>query len=67
MSNEHLSRNPYQLACREEHKSAWCYEEAGGLKVVTEFHQEHGQTQYITATIPWKKVRAALKRKDGEA
>ena len=50
-----LSRSPFSL-----HRDMWVYEEPGGL-VVIGYDAEQRQ---IRGTIPWRKVRQALGRKD---
>lgn len=59
MSNEHLSLKPYNLKSKKGTK-AWIYEERGGLIVLCD---PTNATAHL-GTIPWRKVREALKRKD---
>ena len=46
-------------------EEAWWYEEDDGICVVQECHK-NGCRNTVMVTIPWKDVRAALKRLDKE-
>ena len=54
MSNKDLSLNPHQI---DEH--TWWYEDPQGVFVYVE-----PATEIKTVKIPWRSLRAALKRKD---
>ena len=60
MSNLHLTRKPSFLRLgRHATKALWVYETSGGLQLVG---SPSGSYQH--GLIPWRKVRAALARKD---
>ena len=60
--NKYLSLNPYTIdKYSDGYPAAWVYEDNGGLCVCIEPGRN---TNAVIATIPWRKVRAALKRKD---
>ena len=62
MSDQHLKLTSHKI--RHE-PDAWFYEEATGICVVQQYR---GNTGLIYGTrsvvIPWREIRAALKRKD---
>lgn len=41
----------------------WYYEEPAGLRC---YYGKHGRAGELVALIPWRMVRASLKRKDGQ-
>lgn len=45
-------------------KDAWYYEDNGGISVYTTFQRQLAETDTVWLTIPWRKIRASLKRKD---
>jgi hypothetical protein len=55
MSEKHLKLEPHNI---NEH--AWWYEEKNHISVV--FHRENQGSQIVE--IPWRSIRAALKRLD---
>ena len=59
MSNKHLSNRPYTLEAPEGAES-WVYEQPSGLEV---YFRLPGQGIW-EVIVPWKKIRAALKRKE---
>jgi len=61
MANRHLSLKPYNLPRGEKGEETWLYEERGGLAVMCQIAV--GRVIGV-GTIPWRKIRAALKRKD---
>lgn len=57
MANKHLSRRPHQ---HDKSTGWWWYEETGGIEI---YHgNPDGRSECLL--IPWRCVRAALKRKD---
>ena len=63
MSNEHLKPKPHTIA---HDPTAWWYEEDKGIWVVQEYYRAKDGLYLGTRSvvIPWRAVRAALKRKD---
>ena len=63
MSNQHLKRTPHKIA---HDPTAWWYEEDKGIYVVQEYYRAKDGLYLGTRSvvIPWRAVRAALKRKD---
>ena len=61
MSKRHLSRNPQKID-----PDTWFYEEGKGLFVVRRANLD-GRTITENFIIPWRMVRASLKRKDQPA
>lgn len=62
MASEHLRRHPHRVTGRED---VWWYEEATGICIVVENRTPGGNyigTKLIT--IPWRRIRPALVRKD---
>jgi hypothetical protein len=60
VSAKHLTRDPQH---RRGHDDWWWYEQADGICVVVEPKPfPHAQTRSVT--IPWARIRSALKRKD---
>ena len=58
MSKKHLQLDPHDID-----SFWWWYEEPKGLCIV---HQEEKEPMHTESrTIPWRLIRAALKRKDG--
>ncbi len=43
---------------------AWFYEEQAGLEIIVPVVTPVGGTEYSHITIPWRLLRASLKRKD---
>ena len=62
MGNKHLSLKPKIIQ-----DSAWWYEEPSGISVVHEIREGDRYIRTDTLNIPWRQIRAALKRKDKEA
>ena len=59
MSNKHLSLEPYTID-----SNTWIYEGPDGLSLYLEV-QDKSRNQWVELKIiPWRKIRAALKRKD---
>ena len=58
MSNKDLSEDPKDIGER-----GWFYEEPGGLEVYVDTVGSTPGKPFI-GTIPWRTIRAALKRKD---
>ncbi len=56
MSEKHLQRHSHQIT-----EDAWWYEEKTGISVVI-YWANQGASQI--AKIPWRQIRAALKRLD---
>lgn len=59
MAYKHLRIDPMQLADNSGFQ-IWYYEEADGIEI----HWNNGQGVRGQAKIPWKFLRAGLKRKD---
>ena len=55
MGNRHLSRDPHHT----KDDGVWWYEEPVGITLFVE-----QRTKVATIIIPWRSIRAALKRKD---
>lgn len=45
-------------------KDAWYYEDNGGISVYISVQKPLVENDTVWLTIPWRKVRASLKRKD---
>lgn len=54
-----LSRNPQGIS-----KDAWYYEEKGGLLFIVYPPSANSGGLAIKFTVPWRKIKASLKRKD---
>lgn len=54
MARKDLSLNPQIV-----NENVWYYEENDGIRI---FHQTKEETYYFT--VPWRKLRNSLKRKD---
>lgn len=54
MANNHLQRKPHDVT-----EDLWWYEEPGGICICFKNGNRFNQ-----ALIPWRSVRAAIKRKD---
>jgi hypothetical protein len=63
MSDRHLQLTPHKIA-RDSH--VWWYEEPTGIWVVQDYYRAKDGLYLGThsVVIPWRAVRAALKRKD---
>ena len=62
MANKHLKRKPQHASDVERW---WWYEDTHGVDiVVTQAALEHGANGTAILTIPWRSIRAALRRKD---
>ncbi len=59
MSNQDLRLIPHK---RRKDPDSWWYEEPQGLWVVVQY-RDNG-LRYLHVQIPWRSLRAALKRKD---
>ena len=60
MANKHLKVTPHKT---KKQPNAWWYEESWGVLVIV--HRDAMANRSAAAvTIPWKQIRAALKRKD---
>lgn len=60
MSAKHLREDPHKV-----HQNCWWYEENKGIFIVVEHTDIHGLRLHTQVyNIPWKSLRAALKRKD---
>ena len=61
MANKHLKGEPHKITDR-----CWWYEQKDGMSLVVEHTHLTTGTRMHTATylIPWKDIRAALRRKD---
>ena len=63
MSNQHLKSTPHKIA--HDPQVWWC-EEPTGIFVVQEYYRAKDDLYLGTRSvvIPWRAIRAALKRKD---
>ena len=62
MSDQHLQMKPHRLP---HDPTSWWYEEPAGLCVVQEYRGTTGAVYGTrSVVIPWRAIRAALKRKD---
>ena len=63
MSNKHLKLTPHKIA---HDPTAWWYEEAKGIFVVQDYYRAKDGLYLGTRSvvIPWRAIRAALKKKD---
>ena len=57
MAKKHLSLNPKQVTDK-----IWYYEELEGIQVCHDVHYVNGTVEHFI--IPWRMLRASLKRKD---
>jgi len=58
MAKKHLSLEPKQI-----NSNAWYYEEAYGIHIYYDHEDDYGEV-HINFKIPWRMLRASLKRKD---
>ena len=58
MKKNKLSLEPQQL------DMGWYYEDNGGIEVYIDFVAQQNRTGPAKIKIPWRKLRASLKRKD---
>jgi hypothetical protein len=63
MSDTHLQLEPHPIRGTE---SAWWYEDEKGICVVMECRDANGRllADTLQATIPWRSLRGAVRRKD---
>jgi len=59
MAKKDLKREPYDLD-----ETVWWYEDNKGIDLHVEIVSPSGQRSHQSYLIPWKEIRAALKRKD---
>ena len=60
MSNKDLNRSPKFAS-----DNVWWYEETSGIEIHIDHKYEDGiKFSHQVITIPWRSIRAALKRKD---
>ena len=60
MPNKHLKLEPHKITDR-----CWWYEQSGGIKIYVENTDDEDKYSHTEEyLIPWKHIRAALKRKD---
>lgn len=66
MTDKYLSNKPRALSNDTDCSPSWCYEEPEGITVVHEMRRGNGTILMRTdqIVIPWRYLRAALKRKD---
>lgn len=62
MSNKDLREKPHHINNTDK---IWWYEESAGMCIVTSpYHPSYGSVNCEIRVIPWKTIRAALKRKE---
>ena len=61
MSDKDLTTKPHNTT----DDSCWWYDDPGGINIVKRIEDENGDYVRVDqVTIPWRSIRAALKRKD---
>lgn len=61
MSDQHLKRTPHNIAHDQD---VWWYEEPAGICVVQKYRDNTGVLHGTrSVVIPWRSLRAAMKRK----
>ena len=63
MANKDLKKEPYNVKNDED---AWWYEDQYGIKIFVKHRRDDESYRFRDThfTIPWKTIKAALKRKD---
>ena len=61
MSDKDLSNMPHHI---NGHEDVWWYESPKGIDIINRHVNQYGQVKSECATIPWRYLRNALKRKD---
>lgn len=63
-----LSNKPKNLKVKDDNAKSWFYEEPQGLEIIIETPKKSSDGReykdYIHLSLPWRTVRASLKRKD---